>query len=217
MPRSQAPSRRAARLRRETPQPADTGVQASSAQTQLERSTRSAQPPVQKPPPERTRSLLGSDSGVCAHAGINLGGNDDDAATQASECITACPSARDLKNRVEHQHVTDDARCSPVAPQWGPQGAQSAEGGEAAAAMATTPAMAGPAAGPPSPPQSSAPPPAAPPPVASQMIDTSALGSMHAQVVAGQQTIEMQSTQIAKVLTPPPPTKWSVGFAVGAQ
>ena len=57
MPRSQAPSRRAARLRRETPQPADTGVQASSAQTQLERSTRSAQPPVQKPPPERMRSL----------------------------------------------------------------------------------------------------------------------------------------------------------------
>jgi hypothetical protein len=83
--------------------------------------------------------------------------------------------------------------------------------------MATTPAMAGPAAGPPSPPQSSAPPPAAPPPVASPMIDTSALESMHAQVVDGQHTIEMQSTQIAKVLTTPPPTKWSVGFAVGAQ
>ena len=32
-------------------------VQASSSETQPERSTRSAQPPVQKPPPERTRSL----------------------------------------------------------------------------------------------------------------------------------------------------------------
>ena len=51
----------------------------------------------------------------------------------------------------------------------------------------------------------------------SPMIDTSALESMHAQVVDGQHTIEMQSTQIAKVLTTPPPTKWSVGFAVGAQ
>ena len=67
-------------------------------------------PPSPLPPPQPPSSSLGSDSGVCAHAGIDLGGDDDDAATQASECITACPSALDVKNRVEHQHVTDDAR-----------------------------------------------------------------------------------------------------------
>ena len=62
------------------------------------------------PPPQPPSSSLDGDGGVCAHAGIDLGGDDDDAATQASERITARPMALDLKNRVKHQHVTDDAR-----------------------------------------------------------------------------------------------------------